>query len=72
MVSFKNKGNVYMSEQYKMGIFVMDYLQGLGIDMITIGQTIDDKNLEKSYFLIKNNPTISKEEFLSKMQVEEF
>ena len=61
-----------MTEQYKMGVFVMDYLQGLGIDMITIGQTIDDKNLKKSYFLIKNNPTISKEEFLSEIQLEEF
>ena len=72
MVSFKNKGNVYMSEQYKMGIFVMDYLQGLGVDMITIGQAIDDKNLKKSYLLIKENPTISKKEFFRVLGINEF
>ena len=72
MVSFKNKGNVYMSEQYKMGIFVMDYLQGLDVDMITIGQAIDDKNLKKSYLLIKENPTISKKEFFRVLGINEF
>lgn len=72
MVSFKNKGNVYMSEQYKMGIFVMGYLQGLDVDMITIGQAIDDKNLQKSYLLIKENPTISKKEFFRVLGINEF
>ena len=53
-------------DQYEKGIFVMDYLKTLGFDMITIGEFIDDKNLEKSYQTIFNNPKISKREFLNK------
>ncbi len=60
-----------MSKQYQMGISVMDYLQGLGINMITIGKAICDENLERSHQLIKKNPQITKEEFLSAMQIEE-
>ena len=56
-----------MSEQYQKGIKVMDYLQGLGINMLTIGHAIEDKNLEKSYQLITNNPFITKNEFLNAM-----
>ena len=58
--------------QYQQGILVMDYLQSLGLDMITILDTIDDQNLEKSYQLIKENPQITKKEFLEKMEIEEF
>ncbi len=50
--------------QYEKGVFIMDFLQSLGLDMITIGQAIDDKNIEKSYQLIQSNPSISKDEFL--------
>ena len=57
--------------QYQMGMLVMDYLQSLGVKMIAIGEAIDDKNLEKSYQLIKENPQITKEEFLEKMQISE-
>ncbi len=39
--------------------------------MLTIGQAIDDKNVEKSYQLIKENPKITKDEFLTKMKIEE-
>ncbi len=53
------------------GTLVMDYLQGLGLDMITIGAAIEDKNLDKSYQLIKAQPTISKAEFLRIMEIEE-
>ena len=60
-----------MSKQYQMGISVMNYLQGLGIEMITIGKAICDENLERSYQLIKENPKMTKEEFLSAMQIEE-
>ena len=56
---------------YQMGITVMDYLQSLGVNMIAIGEAIDNKNLKKSYQLIQDNPTISKEEFLDKMEIEE-
>ena len=41
------------------------------MDMITIGDAICDENLEKSYQLIKENPNISKAEFLRIMQIEE-
>ena len=60
-----------MSKQYQMGISVMNYLQGLGIEMITIGKAICDENLERSYQLIKENPKMTQEEFLSAMQIEE-
>ena len=57
--------------QYQKGILVMDYLQGLGIDMITIGDAVCDENLERSYQLIIANPKIGKDEFLSKMEIVE-
>ena len=60
-----------MIMQYQMGISVMNYLQKLGMDMITIGEAICDENLEQSYKLIKENPKISKAEFLEKMQITE-
>lgn len=58
--------------QYQKGILVMDYLQSLGLDMITIGEAVEDQKLEKSYQLIKENPQITKKEFLEKMEIEEF
>lgn len=56
---------------YQKGILVMDYLQSLNVSMTTVGEATQDKNLEKSFQLIKNNPKISKEEFLEKMNIEE-
>ena len=60
-----------MTDQYKMGIFVMDYLQSLGLNMSTIGQAIQDGKLEDSYKLIQDNPKITKEEFLREMKITE-
>ena len=57
--------------QYQKGILVMDYLQGLGMDMITIGDAICDENLEKSYQAIQENPKITKKEFLTKLNIQE-
>ena len=57
--------------QYQKGVLVMDYLQSLDVDMITIGEAICDQNLEQSYKLIKENPKISKAEFLERMQISE-
>ncbi len=57
--------------QYQKGILVMDYLQGLGMDMITIGDAICDENLEKSYQVIQENPKITKKEFLAKLNIQE-
>lgn len=44
----------------------MNYLEKLGIDILTIGGAIQDKNLKKSYQLIQNNPQITKKEFLKR------
>ncbi len=56
---------------YQKGILVMDYLQSLGVDMTTVGLAIDDRRLEQSYKLIKENPKITKAEFLQAMGIEE-
>lgn len=60
-----------MEKQFSKGIFVMDYLENLGMSMMTIGTAIEDDYLEKSYQLIKQNPKITKWEFLRKMNLEE-
>ena len=57
--------------QYQKGISVMNYLQDLGLNMLTIGHAIEDKNLEKSYQLIQQNPKITKDEFLKTMGIKE-
>ena len=53
--------------QYEKGIFIIDFLQSLGMDMIDIGYFIDDKNLEKSFKIINDNTNISIDEFKYKM-----
>ena len=53
-----------MTEQYEKGILVINYLEKLGVNPITIAEAVSDDNYQKSYQLIKNNPTISKKEFL--------
>lgn len=58
--------------QEKKGIVVMDYLETLGMNYPTILDAICDRNVEASYRLIKENPNISKEEFLRKMNIEEW
>ena len=57
--------------QSGMGTLVMDCLEKLGVSWITILDAICDENLEQSYQLIKENPEITKEEFLTAMQIEE-
>jgi len=61
-----------MTERYKMSIYVMDYLQGLGMNMTTVGEAISDENYKKSFRLIQENPGISKEDFLNAMGLEEW
>ena len=56
---------------YQKGILVMDYLQGWGMDMITVLDAICDENLEKSYQAIQENPKITKKEFLTKLNIQE-
>ena len=61
-----------MSEQYDRGVWLMDFLQNLGIDMYAIGAAIDDDNIDKAYQLVQDNPNITKEEFLRTMRIEEY
>ena len=56
-----------MSEQYQKGSIVKKCLKSLGVHPITIAEALSDKNLEKSYQLITNNPFITKNEFLNAM-----
>lgn len=58
--------------QYRMGMLVMNYLRKLGVAWVAILDAICDENLEQSYLLIKKNPHISKEEFLTTMGIEEY
>ena len=50
--------------EYEMGLFVMNHLQRLGLDMIAIGEAITDENLHRSYRIIKDNPNITINDFL--------
>ena len=52
---------------YSKAISVMDFLQNLGIDMITIADFVDDKIRDKSYQIIKENPKATKKEILEKL-----
>ena len=59
-----------MSKEYEMGELVLNYLKSVGLDIITSLEAISDENLPKSYDLIKNNPNITKYEFVEKMGIE--
>lgn len=59
-----------MTDSYKKGIAVMDYLKSIGLDTVTIGDAICDENLERSYEIITENPTINKYEFVEQLGIE--
>ncbi len=59
-----------MSKEYEIGEFVLNYLKSIGLDTITSLEAISDENLSKSYDLIKNNPNITKHEFVEQMGIE--
>ncbi len=61
-----------MTEQYQKGSLVMQYLKKLDVHPINIGQAVTNENYRKSYQLIKENPNISKEDFLTAMGIEEW
>ena len=63
-------GESDMTDNYKKGIAVMDYLKSIGLDMETILDAICDENLEKSYEIITRNPTITKYEFVEQLGIE--
>ena len=60
-----------MTKQDQRAISVMNYLESLDTEGVAILDAICDENLEASYKLIKENPQISKAEFLEKMQITE-
>ena len=60
-----------MTKQYQMCMLVMNYLEKLDTDWDLVGEAISDENLEASYKLIQENPNISREEFLERMQISE-
>ena len=60
-----------MTEQYKMGSLVSNYLEKLKVHPITIAMAVADDKYQKSYRIIQENPQITKEEFLKKMELEE-
>jgi len=57
------------SDKYE---YILNYLQSIGMSMVDIIEAIADDSIEKSYQLIKENPTISKEEFMRVMGIEEY
>ena len=66
----KNKVEQTMT-QYQKGSLVMNYLRELGTESGEILDAICDENLEKSYQVIQENPKISKNEFLTKLDIQE-
>ena len=46
---------------------VLDHLKALGVDIRVILRACDIDHLEKSYIVIKNNPNITKDEFIDKV-----
>ena len=60
-----------MATQDEKGILVGHYLDDLGVHPITVAEAVSDDYLDKSYQLIKQNPKITKAEFLQKMQLVE-
>ena len=61
-----------MTEQYRKGMLVGNYLDNLDIHPITVAEAVSDDYLEKSYQLITENPKITKKEFLKAMELEEY
>lgn len=57
--------------QYQKAMSVIAYLRNFKLSEITITEAVVDSKLEQSYQLIKDNPKITKEEFLRIMEIEE-
>ena len=60
-----------MTEQYQKGMLIMQYLKELGTHPITVAIAVSNENYKKSYRIIQKNPSITKKEFLEKMQLVE-
>ncbi|MBO5525930.1 MAG: DUF1835 domain-containing protein [Clostridia bacterium] len=58
-----------LGEIYERAKVVMNYLLALNVDDDVIKLAIADKNLEKSYQMIKDNENVGAEEFLKSLEV---
>ena len=54
-----------------MDMEVENYLRSLGLSWITIAEAMSDENCNKTIQLLKQNPRITKEDFLREMKIEE-
>ena len=61
-----------MTEQYRMGILIEEFLEKLNIHSVTVTEAMSDENYRKSYQIITDNPQITKEDFLEAMGLEEY
>lgn len=55
----------------KMDMKIENHLRNLRMSWITIAEAMSDENRNKTIQLIKQNPRITKEEFLREMKIEE-
>ena len=51
---------------------IEQYLRDLGLTWITIAEAMSDENYEKTKQTLQSNSQITKIEFLTKLQIEEF
>ena len=66
------KETLNISNQYDViDMRYENYLRNLGFTWITIAEAMADENKEKTIALLKENPKITKEEFLELMNIEE-
>ena len=56
-------------EIYERAKYVMNYLLSLNVDGEVIKLAIADRNLDKSYQIIKDNPNINVEEFIKELGI---
>lgn len=58
-----------IDEIYERAKYVMNYLLSLNVDGEVIKLAIADRNLDKSYQIIKDNPNINAEEFIEELGI---
>lgn len=56
---------------YQKAVLVMDFLQDLGIDIISVARATDDRRFDRTWNLLVENPDITKEEFLRVLETME-
>ena len=57
---------------YDKGIFIFDTLKKIGVDSLAILEAACDENIEYTYKLLMDNPSISKDDFLDLTGFEEY